>query len=326
MPLIDSFERHIDYLRISITDKCNLRCVYCAPSKPQRNFKQSEILTLDEIVRFVRIAYKHGLIKVRITGGEPLLRNDIVSLISEIKKTGIRDLSMTTNGIMLADAAQKLKMAGLDRVNISLDTLNPDKYRDMTKMGNINQVWDAIKEAERAGLSPIKLNVVPIRGINDEEVLKFASLTFDKDYHIRFIELMPVRRNIDWRRSCITKEELMEKISKLGDLIQLEFRGKGPSRNYRIKGAKGIIGFISPVSDCFCDYCNRLRLTADGKVRPCLFSDIEIDIKTPMRHGISDKELESLFLSAVAVKPAGHYLNKRDKSFSVPASMSKIGG
>lgn len=323
----DSFKRQIDYLRISITDRCNLKCIYCIPERGLKYFNQSEILTPEEITRFVRVAYRHGLRKVRLTGGEPLMRDDIVLLVSEIKKIGVRDLSMTTNGVMLAGMAGELRMAGLDRVNISLDTLDADRYSAMTQGGDIQQIWDAIEKAERVGLSPIKINVVPIRGINDDEILKFASLTFDKDYHIRFIELMPIGRSRRWRQEvCVKKEELMERISTLGDLIRLEFRGKGPSRNYRIKGAKGVIGFISPISDCFCKFCNRLRLTADGKIRPCLFSDIEIDIGTPLRNGISDEGLEGLILRAITSKPVGHYLSKGRVSFSAPISMSKIGG
>lgn len=323
----DSFERQIDYLRISITDRCNLKCIYCIPDKQPEYFEKSEILTADEIIRFVRIAHKHGLMKVRITGGEPLMRKDLLSIVSEIKKIGIRDLSMTTNGVKLADKAAELKRAGLDRVNISLDTLDARRYSDMTQGGNIQDAWKAVNEAERVGLDPVKINVVPIRGVNDDEILKFAALTFDKNYHIRFIELMPVGRNRRFKPdACVKKSELIEKISSLGELILLEFKGKGPSRNYRIKGAKGIIGFISPISDCFCDSCNRLRLTAHGRIRPCLFSDIEVDIRTPMRNGISDEELEALFFRAVSVKPSGHYFSKDNRPFSAPASMSKIGG
>lgn len=323
----DSFERQIDYLRVSITDRCNLKCIYCSPDKKHKYFKQTEILTADEIIRFVRIAHKNGLMKVRITGGEPLMRKDIISIVSGIKKIGIQDLSMTTNGIMLACKAVELKRAGLDRINISLDTLDARRYSNMTQGGNIQHVWEAVNEAERVGLDPVKINVVPIRGVNDDEILKFASLTFDKNYHIRFIELMPVgRKGIFKPDACVKKSELIERISALGELILLEFKGKGPSRNYRIKGAKGIIGFISPISDCFCDYCNRLRLTAHGRIRPCLFSDIEVDIRTPMRNGISDEELEALFYRAVTVKPSGHYFGKDSRPFSAPASMSEIGG
>ncbi|MBI4848353.1 MAG: GTP 3',8-cyclase MoaA [Nitrospirae bacterium] len=323
----DSYNRRIDYLRISITDKCNLKCVYCTPSKGLRNFADAEIMTDGEIVRFVRIAHKHGLRKVRITGGEPLLRKNILDLISAIKQTGIHDLSLTTNGILLPELAGELKNAGLARVNISLDTMDAERYRAITKGGDIRRVLAAISEAERAGLSPVKINVVPIRGINDDEILSFAALTLEKDYHIRFIEFMPVSSGETWQKEkCVSAAEIMEIISPLGSLESYEFKGKGPSRNYRIKGAKGVIGIISPVSDHFCGFCNRLRLTSNGKIRPCLFSKVEIDIKTPMRNGASDDEIEELFLKAVKIKPERHLIKENMDSPDRINPMSKIGG
>jgi cyclic pyranopterin phosphate synthase len=322
--LRDTFKRRIDYLRISVTDRCNLKCLYCMPHRGMDYFSQQEIMTSGEITRFVSIALRHGLRKVRITGGEPLLRRDIVSLVSWVKALGVRDLSMTTNGVLLGGLAAELKNAGLDRVNISLDTMEPGRFRSITRGGEIASVWKSIEEARRAGLRPVKLNVVPIRGINDDEVMAFASLTLERDYHIRFIELMPVLPHRKLRSySYLTKEELMKKIAPLGRLNRLPFRGGGPSRNYRLEGARGIIGFISPMSNHFCNYCNRLRLTASGSIRPCLFSDREFDIKTPMREGASDEALEALFLSAVNAKPAGHSLLTKTPTLS---SMSKIGG
>lgn len=323
--LSDTFGRQIDYLRVSITDRCNLKCVYCIPDRGLKYFKQSEILTSEEIIRFVSIAHKYGVRKVRLTGGEPLLREGIIELISAISSLGVPDLSITTNGVRLSEMSAILKKAGLRRLNISLDTLNPERYRVMTRGGDIERIWSAIRSAEKVGLYPIKINVVPICGLNDDEVLDFASLTFDKDYHIRFIEFMPIGPSRVWsERACIRKEEIIEIISKLGRLTPLPFRGKGPSRNYKLNGAKGVIGIISPLSDCFCDFCNRLRLTADGKLKPCLFSDVEVDIKTPMRNRADDRELERLFLKAASLKPEGHYL---DKGMPLTlSSMSKIGG
>jgi len=326
-PLKDSYERRIDYLRISITDKCNLKCVYCMPKGGLKYFRESEVLTSEEIVRFIRIAQKNGLRKVRITGGEPLLRKDIISLVSSIKKTGIRDLSLTTNGVMLPKLAKKLRKAGLDRVNISLDTMNAERYSAITNGGDINCVWEAIKEAEMAGLSPVKINVVPIRGINDDEIVSFASLTLEKNFHVRFIEFMPAGCKEMWSEGmCVSSNEVKDRISKLGSLVELKFRGKGPSRNFRIKGAKGVIGIISPLSEHFCGYCNRLRLTSDGKIRPCLFSDVEIDIKTPMRNGDSDRDIEKLYYDAIRVKPKRHFLREDSASAAIIKSMSKIGG
>ena len=325
--LTDSYNRRIDYLRISITDRCNLKCIYCMPEKGLKHFKQSEILTTAEIIRIVRIACKYGVRKVRLTGGEPLLRNDIVQLLSGIKSAGIQDLSITTNAQRLAGMAKALKKAGLDRVNISLDTLLEDRYRDITRGGEIDLVWEAIAEAERAGLSPVKINVVPVRGVNDDEISAFASMTLKKDVHIRFIEFMPIGNNGAWKPDAyLSKDEIMARVTSAGKLIRLPFKGGGPSRNYRIEGAAGMIGFISAISNCFCSSCNRLRLTAIGKLRPCLFSEITVDLKTPLRNGASDEELEALYRSAVLSKPASHTL--RDGSLGHPSlsPMSQIGG
>jgi cyclic pyranopterin phosphate synthase len=326
-PLKDSFNRQIDYLRISITDRCNLKCIYCMPEKELKRFDQSEILTSDEIIRIVRIACKYGVRKVRLTGGEPLLREDIIQLITGIKSAGIKDLSITTNGQRLAGMAQKLKKAGLDRVNISLDTLIADRYRDITRCGEIDRVWEAVAEAERAGLSPVKINVVPVRGINDDEVARFAALTLYKDVHVRFIEFMPIGNRKTWNPDAyLSKDEIMERASSAGKLVQLPFKGGGPSRNYRIDGAPGVIGFISAMSDCFCGSCNRLRLTAIGKLRPCLFSETSVDIKTPLRNGASDDELENLYRSAVLSKPARHALHEGSLFHPALSPMSQIGG
>jgi cyclic pyranopterin phosphate synthase len=297
------------------------------PSRGLKYFKEDQILTNEEIVRFVRIAHKHGLRKVRITGGEPLVRKDIINLIRLIKEIGVRDLSLTTNGIMLSGLAEELKKAGLNRVNISLDTLNADRYKAITKGGDIYRVWESIEEAESIGLVPVKINVIPIRGLNDEEISSFAALTFNKNYHIRFIEFMPTTCNGIWKKDrCVSSSEVLEKISILGTLERLKFRGRGPSRNYRIKGAVGVIGIISPISDHFCGFCNRLRLTANGKIRPCLFSKEEIDIKTPMRNGATDREIEGLFYRAVKAKPEGHLLNGNMYPSDRLKTMSKIGG
>lgn len=326
-PLKDSFNRRIDYLRISITDKCNLKCLYCRPSKKIKYFDKDDVLTDAEIVKFVRIAHKYGLRKVRITGGEPLMRKGITGLISSIKKIGIRELSLTTNGIMLAKQADELKKAGLDRVNISLDTLDAEKYKKITNGGDIELVRESIKSAKKAELTPIKINVVPIRGLNDDEILSFASLTLKQNYHIRFIEFMPATSSGLWKKDkCINSSEILEKISTIGKLESFKFRGGGPSRNFRIKGAAGVIGIISPISDHFCGHCNRLRLTADGKIRPCLFSKEEIDIKSPMRNNAPDKEIERLFRRSIKIKPQRHLLNSSKTALNCLETMSKIGG
>ena len=323
----DLFERRIDYLRISVTDRCNLKCIYCTPAEGLHPFEKEEILTSGEIVRAVKIACRFGIRKVRITGGEPLLRSDIVQLIRSVKEVGIRDLSITTNGILHASMANKLRNAGLDRINISLDTLRAERFSRIARGGDLYSVWEGIARAEEAGLTPIKLNVVPLRGTNYDELIDFAKLTFEKDYHIRFIELMPGRSDNNWNRGAVVrKEEIMDCIAGLGDLLPLKSRGKGPSRNYKIKGARGVIGFISAISDHFCNSCNRLRLTAKGMLRPCLFSATEIDLKTSMREGASDEELRSLFAKAVTAKPRGHSLNTESGGLQDLPTMSRIGG
>jgi cyclic pyranopterin phosphate synthase len=322
----DSYNRRMDYLRISITDRCNLKCFYCRPSKQIKYYEKGEVLSDDEIVRIVRIAHRFGLRKVRLTGGEPLMRKNILHLISSLKETGIHELSLTTNGIKLAECAQDLKKAGLDRVNISLDSLDAEKYKKITSGGNINLVLKSIDAAEKVGLTPVKINVVPIRGLNDNEILSFASLTLKRNYHIRFIEFMPANCSNVWDKSkCVKSSDVLETISTIGKLEQMKFRGKGPSRNFRIKGAPGVIGIISPISDHFCAHCSRLRLTSIGTIRPCLFSKEEIDIKTPMRNSASDDEIENLFCHAIKIKPQGHSINNKVIHDQIE-TMSKIGG
>jgi len=325
--LKDSFNRQIDYLRISITDKCNLKCIYCMPEKGLKHFAQEDILTNDEILRIVRIAGKYGVRQVRLTGGEPLLRNEILPLIAGIKQAGIQDLSITTNGQRLAGMAGALKKAGLDRVNISLDTLIAQRYREMTRGGELDRVWEAVAEAERVGLSPVKINMVPVRGVNDDEVSRFATLTLYKDVHVRFIEFMPIGNRETWNPDAyLSKDEIMERASSAGKLVKLPFKGGGPSRNYRIEGAQGMIGFISAMSDCFCGSCNRLRLTAIGKLRPCLFSEAAVDLKASLRNGATDDELERLYRSAVLSKPASHALGSGTSTRPTLSPMSQIGG
>ena len=325
--LKDSFNRQIDYLRISITDRCNLKCIYCMPGKGLKQFAQEDILTSDEIIRIVRIAGKYGVRQVRLTGGEPLLRDEIIPLVAGIKRAGIQDLSITTNGQRLAGMAGALKNAGLDRVNISLDTLIAQRYREITRGGELDSVWEAVAEAERVGLSPVKINMVPVRGVNDDEVARFAALTLYKDVHVRFIEFMPIGNRETWNSDAyLSKDEIMERASSAGKLVKLPFKGGGPSRNYRIEGAHGMIGFISAMSDCFCGSCNRLRLTAIGSLRPCLFSEASVDIKTPLRNGATDAELEALYCRAVLSKPARHTLGAGTIVQPVLSPMSQIGG
>jgi len=321
----DSFEREIDYLRISITDRCNLSCTYCMPALKPKTFKRADVMTGGEIVRLVKVASGLGVRKVRLTGGEPLLREDIVELVQGIKDTGVPDLSVTTNGMFLSQKAAELQKAGLDRLNVSMDTMRPERFKEMTGGGDLSKVLDGISEAERLGLDPIKINVVPIRGTNDDEAVEFARLTMERPVHVRFIELMPSRK--DWDESkYISAEDVRLSIeAKLGKLEKWTFKGKGPSRNFTLEGAKGVVGFISAVSHSFCYCCNRMRITAVGKIRPCLFSKTEIDLLTPMRQGASDEELVRLFRLAIESKPEGNYLKDPGSSDAID-SMSSIGG
>ncbi|MDA8241237.1 MAG: GTP 3',8-cyclase MoaA [Nitrospiraceae bacterium] len=306
--LKDDFQRGIDYLRLSITDRCNLRCVYCMPPSGVVPSTHKEILRYEEIIRIVGIGAGLGVKKVRLTGGEPLTRKNVSFLASSLKKIrGIEDLSMTTNGTFLERHAQELADAGLDRVNISVDSFKPDRYREITRGGSLDSVMRGIAAAEKAGLTPIKINVVPVRGVNDDEVSDFARLTLSTEYHVRFIEFMPSGDNDYWSpEKYISTEELKGKIETIAPLVPVRIRKNGPSRYFRLGDARGVVGFISAITHHFCADCNRLRLTSDGKLRPCLFSETEIDLKTALRNGGSDAELERLLRLAIKVKPEGH--------------------
>lgn len=297
------------------------------PSEGVKAIKHSEILTYEDIIRITKIAAVLGVTKIRLTGGEPLLRKNLVYLISSIAQTqGIKDLSLTTNGLLLKQYAKQLTSAGLNRVNISLDSLDPIKYKEITRGGNIEQVLQGIEEAESCGLAPIKINMVPVRGFNDEEIIRFASLTIEKPYHIRFIEFMPIGAKDFWSvERYISTDEIKDKVSVLAPLLPVKLNQLGPARYFRFQNAKGLIGFISPISDHFCHSCNRLRLTADGKIRPCLFSETEIDIKSAIRHGASDEEILRLLKLSVETKPYRHEINN-GKIFDYLKPISKIGG
>ncbi len=324
---VDSYRRVINYMRISVTDRCNLRCIYCMPSEGVKAIKHSDILSYEDIIRIVSIASGLGVSKIRLTGGEPLLRKNLVYLISSINHIqGIKDLSLTTNGLLLKQFAKQLASAGLNRVNISLDSLDPIRYKEITRGGNIDQVLQGIEEAERYGLTPIKINMVPVRGFNDEEINRFASLTIEKPYYIRFIEFMPIGAKDFWSMErYISTDEIKDKVSAIGQLLPVKFNQSGPAKYFRFDNAKGLIGFISPVSEHFCQSCNRLRLTADGKIRPCLFSETEIDIKSAIRYGASDDEISRLLKLSVEIKPSGHEIEK-GKNFDYLKPISKIGG
>jgi len=273
--LRDRYGRKIDYLRISVTDRCNLRCVYCMPESGVIPKNPRELLSFEEIEEVARAAISLGINKIRITGGEPLVRRDLVSLIGNLS---ISDLSITTNGTFLEDYAQGLKEAGLHRVNISLDTLKEEKYEFITRSGRLPEALRGIEIALQVGLSPVKINVVVMRGINDDEIVDFVKLSYDKPVSVRFIEFMPFGRNLFWgEERFIPMSEVKARCQSFAELLPTNgLPGSGPARYYRIKGGRGTMGFISPLSSPFCSRCNRLRLTSEGKLRPCLYSEKQI--------------------------------------------------
>lgn len=318
----DRVGREINYLRISITDLCNLRCVYCMPKDGVKKKKHCEILTLEEIEEVVKAASKLGVNKIRLTGGEPLVRRGVVELIEKIAKIpGIDDIAMTTNGVLLKNQAKELKKAGLNRVNISLDTFNEDKYRYITRGGKLQEAIEGIKAAKEAGLTPIKINTVLIKGFNDDEIEDFVNITLKNEIDIRFIELMPIGENGNWDKEHYISNKIV--LEKFPDLIPLENKDKSaPAKLYKLPKAKGKVGLINPISSHFCCNCNRIRLTADGKIKPCLHSNDEIDIKTALRE---NKDILPILESAVMVKPKEHHLNE-EGYVPINRGMSEIGG
>ena len=309
--LSDSFHRPINYLRISVTDRCNLRCIYCMPAEGVSLMSHNDILRYEEVYTVAQAAAELGINKIRITGGEPLVRSGLPRLIQMLAQIeAIDDISLTTNGILLSKYAAELKQAGLCRINVSLDTLKPDRFELITRGGdNLAQVLEGIEVARVVGLNPVKLNVVVMSGINDDELIDFATKTITEEWHVRFIELMPVVGRGVTAPRFVSASEMRQRLEPMGKLEPcLPSVGNGPAKYFRFPHARGTIGFITPVSEHFCFQCNRMRLTADGKLRPCLLTDYEIDLKQPLRRGISRAGLKKLFKQAVANKPLRHRL------------------
>ena len=331
----DSHGRVIDYLRISLTDRCNFRCIYCMPEKGVQQMTHEEILRIEEVEELVHIAAGIGIRSIRLTGGEPLVRKGVVDLVDAITKTpGIENVSMTTNGVLLPRMAEDLKRAGLSRVNISLDTLDPDQFHMVTRVGYLEDTLAGIDAALAAGFDPVKINAVTVRSLN-QDFLGFAGLSVDRPLHVRFIEYMPVGESsgfdgCGWgKKDVIPSEELLETINAhareegMDELVPAGADwpiGWGPARYYEFPGAKGTVGFISPLSRHFCSECNRIRLTADGKIRPCLFSDTEYDVKSALREG-GDDAVRAVLFEALGAKPDEHH----DK-VGTERGMSQIGG
>lgn len=329
--LVDPFGRRITYVRISVTDRCNLRCSYCMPRDSVQWFDQSSLLTYEEIERFAQAAASLGITKIRITGGEPLVRRDLVKLVERLARVeGIRDLAMTTNGTLLARYARELKAAGLSRLNVSLDTLRADRFREITGSDMFAQVWQGIEAALDAGFAPIKINVVVIKGFNEDELLDFARLTHSYPFHIRFIEYMPIGADREgWERAKVVPwQEIKSLITRYERLEPLPAQGcdSGPERVFSLCDAKGCIGFITPVSDEFCACCNRVRLTSDGKLRGCLMRDGEVDFREPLRSGATLDELRDLLRFAISRKPEKHLINSPDFEYSSFYTMNRLGG
>ncbi|MHB8776099.1 MAG: GTP 3',8-cyclase MoaA [Bellilinea sp.] len=323
----DRFGRNIHYLRISLTDHCNLRCVYCMPE--DMTFRpNAEMLQDDEVLLLVRLFASLGFDKIRLTGGEPTVRAHVVDLVREIAAApGIRSLSMTTNGVLLGKLAQPLKDAGLQRVNISLDTLDTVRFKKITRWGSFDQVWEGIQASEAAGLTPVKLNAVVVRGFNDQDIAGMAALTLENPWQVRFIEMMPFGGATDLQRQqVVTAEEMRNQIEAVLGPLTPGNNGKldGEARIFRLPNAKGELGFISSVTAPFCAACTRARLTADGKLRLCLLRDKEVDLLTPLRAGASLEQLRQIVLDGVWVKPWGHGLAEGE--FATNRVMSEIGG
>ena len=327
--LIDDLGRRLNYLRISVTDRCNLNCVYCMPRERLEKLRHRDILTYEEIFRLVSISAKLGVDKIRLTGGEPMVRSGFCDFLSSLTSiSGLKDISLTTNGIFLRDKIQKIKDAGIKRINISLDTLNREKFKTITGYDGFDRVWQGIERARDIGFHPIKINMVVMKGMNDDEVADMAGLSLRFPFHIRFIEYMPIGlTNHTVPFTHISNADVKKSLEKVGNLIQVpRSRMDGPTVRYKFEGAPGEIGFISPLTNHFCQTCNRLRLTANGKLRPCLLSEKEVDIKGPLRNGASDRELAGIFLKTAHKKPSNHQVSCEKTAWSYSGEMSAIGG
>lgn len=326
--LVDGFSRPITYLRISVTDKCNLRCVYCMPESGLPWLRREEILSYEEIAEIVAAAASVGVRSIRLTGGEPLVRRDLSRLVAAIAGIpGIEDIALSTNGLLLREQVVELASAGLRRINLSLDTLRPDRFEAIARRPGLDLVLEGLEAAIDAGLTPVKINCVIMRGQNDDELAEFAALTRQRPVFVRFIEVMPVHENLDLQRETyMSATEVLERLAAIDELRPVTGPGgNGPARYFSFPGAAGAIGVISPLSHDYCDRCNRVRLTADGRLRLCLFGDHALDLRTPLRAGAGREHLAALMGSAMLIKPARHHLRLGETASRMRA-FSEIGG
>lgn len=330
LPIADSFGRRIEYLRISLTDRCNLRCVYCMPEEGVPFEGLDNVLSFEEITRLVRVMASAGLKKVRLTGGEPLVRKNVSDLASDLVKTpGIREVTLTTNGILLARDADALYKAGIRRLNISLDTLQPERFQQIARRNEMERVQQGLQAAIDTGFSPIKLNCVLMRGINDDEMETMAQMTVDQPFSVRFLEYMPIGMVSppEWRNRYISNEEALARLRQaFPDLEELESDAASTSRNFRIPGAQGTVGLINPISHKFCEGCNRLRLTANGRLIPCLSDNFEYDLMEPLRSGCTDADILLHVRRALEHKPLQSDFEGRLGRGGSLRVMSQIGG
>lgn len=322
--------RLINYLRISVTDRCNFRCRYCIPSSPFSVVEHEKIARYEEILRITKIACELGITKVRITGGEPFVRKDIFLFLEKLCAIeNLKDISLTTNGALLnREKIKKLTSFGIKRLNFSLDTLDPVKFARITGRDRFKKVWESILNSHDLGVLPVKINAVVLRGINDDEIEDIAGLTFKFPFHVRFIEYMPMGDSAVEKQQLIWTQEIRDKLeSRFGKLLSVKKSASdGPAKKFQIPGARGIVGFITPISSHFCSECNRLRLTSMGNLRPCLLNNYEKDILTPLRNGASDDKLKEIILAALKEKPLFHCLADK-KAKEIPIShMRSIGG
>ena len=324
----DSFGRRIEYLRISVTDKCNLRCVYCMPEAGLPWLKHEQILSYEEVAAIVHTMAGMGLRRVRLTGGEPLVRRNLSHLVRLLKAVpGIDDIALSTNGVLLAECADELHAAGVNRVNISLDSLREDRVDTLARRaGSYERILAGIAAAERVGFAPLKINVVVMRGRNDDEVEEFARITMGRPWHVRFIEVMPTADNLDVsEQNYISALEILQRLRALATLVPVSGpQGNGPATYFQYAGGAGTVGVITPMSHNYCDRCNRMRLTADGHLRPCLFGDLQTNLRDPLRRG---EPIEPLIMETLRVKPERHYLIQGSASGSGGLrALSQVGG